>query len=185
MTTSDDCPEKAELDTGSRARRLAARLRRRVSRARRDERGLTTLEWLLIVAAVAGLAALAVVLVTNVVDDTSEQISGSSARVTAARVAAQAIVDDADRDATDQTVNAKEWDDWVKHYRTKCDRLTITYGDAGIRAISNFATSGTMGGLLAANIATPPEATNASGTIVTATAADTKAVAQCLLDTTG
>ena len=47
---------------------------------RDDESGLTTLEWLLIVAAVAGLAALAVVLVQNVVDDTAEQISGSSAR---------------------------------------------------------------------------------------------------------
>ena len=42
----------------------------------RDESGLTTLEWLLIVAAVAGLAALAVVLVQNVVSDTSEQIAG-------------------------------------------------------------------------------------------------------------
>ena len=55
---------------------------------RRDDSGLTTLEWLLIVAAVAGLAALAVVLVQNVVSDTSEQIAGSSARKTAAQVAA-------------------------------------------------------------------------------------------------
>ena len=39
---------------------------------RRDDSGLTTLEWLLIVAAVAGLAALAVVLVQNVVSDTSQ-----------------------------------------------------------------------------------------------------------------
>ena len=132
MRTSGDCPEKAELDIGSRARRLAARLRRRVSRARRDERGLTTLEWLLIVAAVAGLAALAVVLVTNVVDDTSEQISGSSARVTAARVAAQEIVDDAARASADQPNAAKTWGDWEVHYRQKCDRLEITYGDAGI-----------------------------------------------------
>ena len=55
---------------------------------RRDDSGLTTLEWLLIVAAVAGLAALAVVLVQRVVGDTSEQIAGSSARKTAAQVAA-------------------------------------------------------------------------------------------------
>ena len=58
---------------------------------RRGEDGLTTLEWLLIVAAVAGLAALAVVLVTNVVDDTAEQIGGSSARKTAAEIAAVSI----------------------------------------------------------------------------------------------
>ena len=61
------------------------------SNRRRNNRGLTTLEWLLIVAAVAGLAALAVVLVQNVVDDTAEQISGSSARLTAAKVAAAEI----------------------------------------------------------------------------------------------
>ena len=54
----------------------------------RDDSGLTTLEWLLIVAAVAGLAALAVVLVQRVVSDTSEQIAGSSARLTAAKVSA-------------------------------------------------------------------------------------------------
>ena len=63
----------------------------RLRRGRADERGLTTLEWLLIVAAVAGLAALAVVLVQNVVDDTAEQIGGSSARGTAAQVAAERI----------------------------------------------------------------------------------------------
>ena len=38
----------------------------------RGERGLTTLEWLLIVAAIAGLAALAVVLVQTVVNETAE-----------------------------------------------------------------------------------------------------------------
>ena len=71
--------------------------------ARTDERGLTTLEWLLIVAAVAGLAALAVVLVQNVVGDTSEQIAGSSARETAAKIAATTIVEEANQDAGEQT----------------------------------------------------------------------------------
>ncbi|MCY3786910.1 MAG: hypothetical protein OXG47_09330 [bacterium] len=66
-------------------------------------------------AAVAGLAALAVVLVQNVVDETAEQISGSSARVTAARVAAEAINNDDDPD------NQK---------RSACNRLDITYSDA-------------------------------------------------------
>jgi len=84
---------------------------------KRNDRGLTTLEWLLIVAAVAGLAALAVVLVQNVVDDTAEQISGSSARLTAALVAAQEITDD--RGTAPHT-------DAI----AKCNRLRITYGDA-------------------------------------------------------
>ena len=88
--------------------------------SRRNDRGLTTLEWLLIVAAVAGLAALAVVLVQNVVDETAEQISGSSARLTAALVAAQEITDDITNDSSTDKVDSK----------AKCERLQITYGDA-------------------------------------------------------
>ena len=83
---------------------------------RRSESGLTTLEWLLIVAAVAGLAALAVVLVQNVVDDTAEQIAGNNARITAAQVAAKAITDNADDSDADK--------------RSACNRLSITYSDA-------------------------------------------------------
>ncbi len=83
--------------------------------AGRADNGLTTLEWLLIVAAVAGLAALAVVLVQNVVDETAEQIAGSSARITAAQVAAEAINTGDDNDADK---------------RSACNRLSITYSDA-------------------------------------------------------
>ena len=81
----------------------------------RNNLGLTTLEWLLIVAAVAGLAALAVVLVQNVVDETAEQIAGGSARLTAARVAAEGINTDNDADDSDK--------------RSACNRLGITYSD--------------------------------------------------------
>ena len=99
---------------------------------RRDESGLTTLEWLLIVAAVAGLAALAVVLVQNVVSDTSEQIAGSSARRVAAELHAADINDEAraiateGADAAAKTVHAGELS---SIYRKKCQRLRITYGD--------------------------------------------------------
>ncbi|MCY3785341.1 MAG: hypothetical protein OXG47_01260 [bacterium] len=97
--------------------------------ARRGHRGLTTLEWLLIVAAVAGLAALAVVLVQNVVDETAEQISGSNARITAAKVAAAEITDDTASDfgsAADPPAKTKVNTDG----KAKCDRLQITYGNA-------------------------------------------------------
>ena len=104
----------------------------------RDESGLTTLEWLLIVAAVAGLAALAVVLVQNVVGDTAEQIAGSSARRTAASLAADSIVRDAGDDVDDQPTDAKTWDDWADFYESKCERLSLTYGDAGITVHPNF-----------------------------------------------
>ena len=103
-----------------------------------DESGLTTLEWLLIVAAVAGLAALAVVLVTSVVDNTAEKISDSSARRTAAVLAATEIMRDADQDAAQQPSGAKTYATWSLHYTRKCNRLEITYGDAGIMATADF-----------------------------------------------
>lgn len=104
-------------------RKLTQTISRRLpERYRRDDSGLTTLEWLLIVAAVAGLAALAVVLVTNVVSTTSEQIAGQSARLTAAEVAAQSIVDDTDLD-----------DDEAEE---RCNRLPVTYTDVGEKGIT-------------------------------------------------
>ena len=101
---------------------------------RRGEDGLTTLEWLLIVAAVAGLAALAVVLVSNVVDQTAEQIGGSSARKTAAQIAAVQITQKAHDDppavsGTPAVSSAADYNAKVREYREKCNRLDITYGD--------------------------------------------------------
>ena len=122
---------------------------------RRDDSGLTTLEWLLIVAAVAGLAALAVVLVQNVVGDTSEQIAGSSARKTAAQIAASEIMLDADRDASNQPDSADTWAEWKQFYTSRCDRLKITYGDAGLTVNAFFDSDlAPVLSLLAANIAT-------------------------------
>lgn len=119
------------------ARKMREAVRRR-SPEHRDDSGLTTLEWLLIVAAVAGLAALAVVLVQNVVGETSEQIAGSSARKTAATIAADEIMRDASRNAADQPQDAKEFDDWESYYTSRCNRLEITYGDAGIKTSAKF-----------------------------------------------
>ena len=105
----------------------------------RDECGLTTLEWLLIVAAVAGLAALAVVLVQNVVDETAEEISGTSARDTAAKVAAarietdavEAIVDLRGATASNAVVGIAGVN---AEFGSKCRRLGITYSDTEIDA---------------------------------------------------
>lgn len=105
--------------------------RRRRRFRRDDESGLTTLEWLLIVAAVAGLAALAVVLVTQVVEDTSEQISGNNARQTAAQLAAADINRQALAAAgTGESVNTDaEWDSVANGYARRCTQLEIIYGD--------------------------------------------------------
>ena len=120
----------------------ATRVVDRLRRGRSDERGLTTLEWLLIVAAVAGLAALAVVLVQNVVDETAEEISGRSARGTAARVAAEQITREAradlpagtnTSDITDMPAQAaahvEAQRDVNADFGPACRRLEITYGD--------------------------------------------------------
>ena len=111
---------------------------------RRDESGLTTLEWLLIVAAVAGIAALAVVLVQGVVSDTSEQISGSSARRTAAEIAAAAVQAEAEdpveaeKRAGGDGSDPAHWSEWERYYKQKCKRIEITYGDAGISITPTF-----------------------------------------------
>ena len=57
------------------------------SARRGRDAGLTSLEWLLVVAAVAGLAALAVVLVQSVVGGTVEDVAAHSARQQAADLA--------------------------------------------------------------------------------------------------
>ena len=134
---------------------------------RRDDSGLTTLEWLLIVAAVAGLAALAVVLVQNVVSDTSEQIAGSSARRTAAQVAAQSV----EQEAKNSGITDNRWNTavkWDNYFTDKCNRIAVTFSDAGITTMTaNFATTAagfTVAALQAAD---------------TAAATDPKAQVQC------
>ena len=115
-------------------RKLKEAISRRLPQ-RRDDSGLTTLEWLLIVAAVAGLAALAVVLVQSVVSETSEQIAGSSARKTAAQIAAQKITADARAVDIDEVTPATDTSDddaaiaANSKYKDKCHRLKIVYGD--------------------------------------------------------
>lgn len=148
---------------------------------KRDESGLTTLEWLLIVAAVAGLAALAVVLVQSTVGETADQISGSSARETASKLAAEEIMDRASEGKDDQPLGAKSFGEWSDHYNKKCDRLNITYGDAGIKAHPNFTvTSGEEGKDVVVADITPGDVKAATDTAV---AAGDKAVAECRITT--
>ena len=127
------------------ARSLKQALDRRLPK-RRDDSGLTTLEWLLIVAAVAGLAALAVVLVTNVVGQTSEQISGASARKTAAQVAGGEITNRtradvpaaANHDAAGFTAQQQD-------HIEDCNRLKITYSDVeGLMVTWTYTAPGTF-----------------------------------------
>ena len=126
----------------STARSLKQAIGRRAPK-RRDDSGLTTLEWLLIVAAVAGLAALAVVLVQNVVRDTSEQIASNSARMTAAELeaaditeqAAAAVIPIGSTATTDDGKTLAAAQDNAKtaannKYGGRCDRMNIGYNAA-------------------------------------------------------
>ena len=153
------------------ARKVRPPTGRLLRRGRADDRGLTTLEWLLIVAAVAGLAALAVVLVQNVVSDTSEQIAGSSARKTAAQVAASAVVDESkSADPTDPRYDT--WAKWENYFTAKCSRIGITYSDAGILMNASFMKPTAQSG---SAIPTPARLAAADGAAPTST----KAQADC------
>lgn len=95
---------------------------------------MTTLEWLLILAAVAGLAAVAVVVVGGAVEDTSETIAAENPRRTAAVLEAASLTDrarselspvGADNDAAlVDTLNAT--------YNEKCVKLAIVYVGLGL-----------------------------------------------------
>ena len=126
-------------------------IRRKLRRGRADESGLTTLEWLLIVAAVAGLAALAVVLVQNVVSETGEQIAGRSARLTAAELAAEDVTTNArGKLLADALSNTAPFISPINSTADRaCRTLKITYGDAIASASWTDATA----------LVVPPDAT--------------------------
>lgn len=95
------------------------------ARPGRDE-GLTTLEWLLVVAAVAGIAALGVVLVQSVVGGTAEQVGSHSARQEAADLAATELEDAWQQQRPSTQSDA---DQINARYRRRCRRLEIIYAD--------------------------------------------------------
>jgi len=112
-------------------RRRTGRFVARGWRGVRAEAGLTTLEWLLVVAAVAGLAALAVVLVQNVVGGTAEQIESSDARHTAADLAVTTL---AERWVAEVPTNPREAGEINRRYKRRCLQLGIIYSDISLTA---------------------------------------------------
>ncbi len=106
--------------------RTANRTITRYRKFDRGEKGLTTLEWLLIVAAIAGLAALAVVLVQTVVNETAESVESQDARDTAADIATTEIHQDW-VNANPQT--PEEAAETNQKYRSRCQHYSIIYAD--------------------------------------------------------
>jgi hypothetical protein len=116
------------IDASARpARSLKQAISRRLPR-RRDDSGLTTLEWLLIVAAVAGLAALAVVLVRNVVTETAESIASNSARIQAAQFEAADVTEKA---LAISPINTQDLIDAMNtRWGNRCMRMNLSYNAA-------------------------------------------------------
>ena len=80
------------------------------------------------------MAALAVVLVSNAVDDTGEQLANPDPRITAAKHQAASVV----RGATAASADDFEtWADWERRFRQKCSQIEILYGDAGASVTVN------------------------------------------------
>ena len=131
MPATPAAHQTADSSAASPLTSLCAATTRTRPGSHRGEAGLTTLEWLLIVAAVAGLAALAVVLVQNVVDDTAEQLGGSSARATAANVAADTVIREA-RTASPDDARYNTWQRWELYFTARCERLEILYSDTNL-----------------------------------------------------
>ena len=110
---------------------------------RRDDCGLATLGWLLITAAVAGLAALAVVLVQAYVEDTGERISNPDPRVTSAIHSAFNVEADA-KAASDADFDL--WADWERHFSQECGLIAVLYSDADVEVVHNNFERATGGG---------------------------------------
>lgn len=113
------------------------------ARCRRGDCGLTTLEWLLITAAVAGLAALAVVLVQTQVEDTAERVSSPNPRVTAAIHSAFEVETGA---KAASAADFESWADWEDRFGQRCGLIAVLYADAEVEVVHsefNRATGGT------------------------------------------
>ena len=85
------------------------------------------------VAAIAGLAALAVVLVQNVVDQTAEQIESSDARQTAASLATTELEQ---RWKNELPTTQGEANEINRKYRTRCRHYATIYADISLTIVS-------------------------------------------------
>ena len=101
--------------------------RRQRPPTRRDEHGLTTLEWLLIVAAMAGLAALAVVMVSRIVDDTGARVADPNPMIKGITLSAHEIDLSAASHKRSEFPDRDAYRKLSAYYYRKCQRLNILW----------------------------------------------------------
>ena len=99
----------------------------RAGRKRADRRGLITLEWLLIVGAVAGLAAVSVAVVTRAVEGTSDAPPDPMVRVIEAKVAAAFVEGEAVTAFVEAERNLAIYDDVP--FELRCRELADAFED--------------------------------------------------------
>ena len=97
------------------------------------EAGLTTLGWLLVVAAAASVAAVAVVLVVGVVGSSAQGVASHSARQDAAESAVETVER---RWRSEAPVSAEDADRLNRLYAARCRRVGILYLDIPLEATS-------------------------------------------------
>lgn len=97
----------------------------------KGEAGLTTLEWLLLTAAVAAVVALAVVAVQAAVRDIGIETNRHRARFRTAEIAADALTREWRARSPDSQFEA---DQINRQYEQRCARLAITYADSEARS---------------------------------------------------
>ena len=106
-------------------RRLSSTLRARGSP--RAELGLITLEWLLIVGAIAGLAASSVLAVQIVVDDSTDRPAQRDVRVIDAEIAAATVASEATKVVEE---NPSNYTNNVNNdFQTRCQEVANKYSD--------------------------------------------------------
>ena len=117
----------------------------RRGRSPRGDQGLAKLSWLLLAAAVAGLAVVLVqtyvedtpvVLVQTYVEDAGERMANPGLQATAAIEAASEVEINAKAAPAD---GFDSWDDWERHFSQQCSLIAVLYSNAGVEVVhSNF-----------------------------------------------
>ena len=97
----------------------------------------------MVTAVVAGLAAVAVVVVQQRMDETGEQASGGDPQLVSAMRAAFEVEADA---RAAEPADFGTWADWETHFRRECDRLGLLYSGAGVEVVHNNFNGATGGG---------------------------------------
>ena len=132
---------------------MRRRLGRRTTASGRDESGLITLEWLLIVAAALVVSATAVAVVQNYIDSAAQN-AGSDAHLPAAAAAAASRITADARGALPSAADPIAVAALNETFGTKCDRLEIAYFDFAISASWTDAEAADHAGIF--NLPNPP-----------------------------